>query len=57
MITAIKAFPKKIESVDEVKGIYGIGKKMLAKIEEILTTGTLRKANVLGVIFFGCNTQ
>jgi len=42
--------PKKIKSVEDVKGIVGLGTKMAKKIKEILQTGKLRKAEKMQVI-------
>jgi DNA polymerase/3'-5' exonuclease PolX len=50
----LKAYPKKVEKVEEVENIYGIGKKMKKKISEILETGTLKKADALDVKFTQC---
>lgn len=36
-------YPKKITSGSELKDIHGIGKKTIARIDEILTTGTLKE--------------
>jgi len=36
-IMAIATHPKKIESVEDVKNIYGVGKKIQERIKEILT--------------------
>ena len=46
-IKALNNFDNKIISSDQVKGIKGIGEKILKKIEEILETGKLQKANNL----------
>lgn len=41
---AIQAIPGPIVSVDNVKGVKGVGAKILLKIEEIISTGSLRAA-------------
>jgi len=43
-ITQIKGFDKSITSVDDVKGLPGIGEKIQKKIAEILSTGKLAAA-------------
>ena len=43
-ITQLKAFDKPITSVDDVKGLPGIGEKIQKKIVEILATGKLAAA-------------
>lgn len=43
-IEALESLPGTITSLDQVKGVKGIGAKILLKIEEILTTGKLRAA-------------
>lgn len=43
-IKGIKALNKPITSVEDVKGVPGIGAKILAKIQEILDTGSLASA-------------
>lgn len=40
---AIRAFPGKITSVEDLPKTWGLGKKMLDKIKEILETGRLQK--------------
>ncbi|KAI7859298.1 hypothetical protein BDC45DRAFT_497303 [Circinella umbellata] len=48
-LAAIKAYPRKIRSVDEVKLITGIGKKISDLIQKYLETGTIPDAeNLLG---------
>lgn len=34
-------FPKKVKTASDLKGIKGIGKSTLAKVEEFLSTGTV----------------
>jgi DNA polymerase beta len=41
--TALQLYPKKIESGAEAMKLDGIGKKIAAKIDEIIKTGTLKK--------------
>jgi len=41
VIKQLKAFPNEIKSVDDVKGLDGIGKKIELKIKEIIETGHL----------------
>lgn len=41
VIELIKKFPEKIVSIEQLKGIQGIGKGSLKRIDEILKTGTL----------------
>lgn len=43
-ITQLKSFDKPITSVEDVKGLPGIGEKIQKKIAEILTTGKLAAA-------------
>jgi len=43
----VRSIPFKIESADDVKPISGIGQKIKEKIVEIITTGKLRKADIL----------
>jgi DNA polymerase/3'-5' exonuclease PolX len=43
-IKSLKDMPGPLTSVDDVKGLKGIGAKITAKIEEILTTGELKAA-------------
>lgn len=43
-IKGIKALGKPITSVEDVKGIPGVGSKILAKIQEIIETGSLASA-------------
>ncbi len=43
-IKGIKELKKPITSVDDVAGVAGIGKKITAKIDEILKTGKLAAA-------------
>jgi DNA polymerase/3'-5' exonuclease PolX len=49
VITALRAYPKQVEKIEEVENIYGIGRKMKKKIKEILETGKLKKADALDV--------
>ena len=44
-ITALRNYPKNIESVEEAKSIKGIGTSLASKIDEILRTGTLAELN------------
>ena len=48
-IAAINSVPFRIENADQVKGVAGIGQKIRDKINEILSTGALRKAAELTV--------
>jgi DNA polymerase/3'-5' exonuclease PolX len=41
LIKIIKYYPKEIKDASELKGIKGVGKSSLEKIDEILKTGTL----------------
>jgi DNA polymerase/3'-5' exonuclease PolX len=43
-IKSLKDMPEPLTSIDQVKGLKGIGAKITAKIEEILTTGELAAA-------------
>jgi len=43
-IAAIKSVPFRIENADQVKGVAGIGTKIRDKINEILSTGKLKKS-------------
>ena len=45
-LDVIKKFTKEITSSDDVKGISGIGKGMMTRIDEILETGTLTELKV-----------
>lgn len=45
VIVIIKKFPNKVTSVDQLKGIKGIGKGSLERIDEILKTGKLSEIN------------
>lgn len=45
VLKIIEQFPKKIISVDQLKGIAGVGKGSLQRIEEILKTGKLSEIN------------
>lgn len=45
-ISAIKRMPQQITSVKDVEGVAGIGKATRDKIEEILSTGKLQKAEI-----------
>jgi DNA polymerase/3'-5' exonuclease PolX len=42
-VRELSSLPKRIESGDEAEKIDGIGKKLAKKIDEILTTGSLKK--------------
>jgi len=44
VITNLQVANKPIYSIDDIKGIKGIGEKIKAKIEEILATGELQRA-------------
>lgn len=50
-MSIIKAIPYKISSLEDVKNIRGIGTKIREKVTEIISTGKLRKAELLTVIF------
>lgn len=43
-INVLKSFPKEITDPNEVKELYGIGPKMLAKIKEFLKNGSILEA-------------
>ena len=42
-ITAIRKYPKRLESGNEASKLFGVGQRLAEKIQEILTTGTTRK--------------
>jgi len=48
MISLLKAFPKKIESPNDAKNVLGLGEGMIDKIQEILSTGKLQRAENMG---------
>jgi DNA polymerase lambda len=48
-VSIIRAVPYKISSHEDVKNIRGIGTKIREKVTEIITTGKLRKAELLTV--------
>ena len=45
-IQAIQNYPNKITSSEDVKGIKGVGKGMLARIDEYCNTGTIAEVNM-----------
>src|SRR4051812_48373490 len=45
VVDIIKKFPEKITSIDQLRGIKGIGKGSLNRIDEILRTGKLSEIN------------
>ncbi|KAJ3013687.1 hypothetical protein HKX48_005620 [Thoreauomyces humboldtii] len=46
-IQTLKRHPKTIENGDEARKIFGIGGKIADKIDEIISTGRLRKAEIV----------
>ncbi len=48
-VAIIRSIPFKVESADDIKPISGIGQKIKEKMIEIVTTGKLRKAEILTV--------
>lgn len=49
-IATLKAYPKKIESMEDAKNVIGLGPSMVDKIKEILKTGKLKRAEFFAVI-------
>ncbi|KAJ8908925.1 hypothetical protein NDN08_005625 [Rhodosorus marinus] len=48
-VSAIQSFPTEIKELKDVRGLHGIGSETLSKIEEIINTGTCRKAEAFKV--------
>lgn len=48
-LAIIRTVPFKIESPEDINNITGIGKKIKEKIQEIVSTGKLKKAEILTV--------
>mmetsp|Transcript_13076 Transcript_13076/g.51945 ORF Transcript_13076/g.51945 Transcript_13076/m.51945 type:complete len:603 (+) Transcript_13076:926-2734(+) len=48
-VSAIQSFPTEIKGLKDVRGLHGIGSETLSKIEEIINTGTCRKAEAFKV--------
>jgi len=48
-LAIIKTVPFKIESPEDIKNLTGIGIKIKEKIQEIVSTGKLKKAEILTV--------
>ncbi|CAG9334431.1 unnamed protein product [Blepharisma stoltei] len=46
-ISAIRSFPEKITSIEQLKGVNQIGKQTLQKIKEILETGSLSRVEAM----------
>jgi len=46
VLTKLENYPEKIESSEQVKGISGFGKGTLARIDEILETGSLKECSL-----------
>ncbi len=46
----VRSLPFKIESADDLKNVREIGAKIKDKVIEIVTTGKLKKAEILTVI-------
>jgi len=51
VISLVKTFPRKITSKKDIKEIPNIGPAMIQQLEEIVSTGGLRKAQYLYVFF------
>lgn len=49
VLNIIKKFDKEIKTIDDVKGIKGIGKGSLKRIEEILKTGKLKEIKIKNI--------
>lgn len=50
-LAAIRGLPYRVEDADQVKNVSGIGDKIRKKINEILTTGKLKKADEVSVYY------
>jgi len=49
-VAVVRALPFKIEKADDLKHVKELGQKIKEKIVEIVTTGRLKKADIMTVI-------